>query len=175
MKPSNFPALFLIVILIGTAGCSRQGNQLGRPGAAAAPSVSIQVPVAPENLEFLDFHFTSLNPADPRLKKAVSQAQAIQAALEFEPLGKSASSLSTQVGYFDNIGVNDLQNSRLVWLVTYHGVEIESSGPPRAPHPVAHTLSVAVDAFQGVGIVAMTLAILTPQPEPAITPSPTAR
>ena len=83
MKTSNFPPLFLILILIIAVGCIRQENHPNSLTATATSS-SIQVAVTPENLEFLDFNFTSINPADPRLKKAITQDQAIKSALKFK-------------------------------------------------------------------------------------------
>jgi hypothetical protein len=173
MRTSNILTPFLMLILIIAVGCVRQENRPNIP--TAVTSSSIQTAVTPENLQFLDFHFTSIDPTDPRLKKAITQDQAVKSALEFEPLGKNATSISTQVGYFDNISAIDLQNKRLVWLVTYHGVDTVSSGPPGADHHVAHTLTVTVDAFQGVGIVSMTLAIVTPEPGQTLTPTPLAK
>ncbi len=155
------PLLLMALVLIG--GCVGQSSQSGNQAKATAPPLGINVSITPENLQFLDFHFTSIDPADPRLNKAITEDQAVKSALEFEPLGKNATSISTQVGYFDNNSVIDLQNHRLVWLVTYHGVDTVSSGPPEAEHHVAHTLTVAIDALQGVGIVSMTLAVITPE------------
>ena len=155
MKSSQFFTSFLLLVLIINGGCVGQKNQLGGQAEATTPSLGINVAVTPENLQFLDFHFTSLDLSDPRLKNAIAQDQAVKSALEFEPFGKNATSFSTQVGYFDNISAIDLQNHRLVWLVTYHGIDTVSSGPPGAEHHVAHTLTVAVDAVQGVGIVSM--------------------
>jgi len=173
MKTSNFLTLFLILILIVAVGCVPQEN---RPqSSTVATSSSLQIAVTPENIQFLDYYFSSIDPTDPQLKKSISQDQAVKSALEFEPLGKNAKSISTQIGYFDNIPAIDLQNKRLVWLVTYYGVDSVSSGPPGSKHSVAHTLTVAVDAFQGVGIVSMTLAIITPEPGLTLTPTPSAK
>lgn len=165
MKSQRFFTPFLFLALLITGGCASDRNQsASRPVANTSPS-GINVSVSPENLQFVDFHFTSIDTNDPRYRKVVTQNQAVKAALEFEPIGKNASSISTQVGYFDHISVTDLQDQRLVWLVTYHGVDTVSSGPPGSDHHVTHTLTVAVDAFKGVGIVSMTLAIMTPEPE----------
>ena len=172
MKTSIFLPPFLMLIVIVAVGCVRQENQPGKPTEAPVTSSSVQIAVTPENLQFLDFNFTSIDPTDPRLIKAINQDQAVKSALKFEPLGKNATSISTQVGYFDKVSGNDLQINGLVWLVTYHGVDTVSSGPPGSDIGVSHTLTVAVDAYQGVGIVSMTLAIVTPGPDLTLTPTP---
>jgi hypothetical protein len=172
MKTSIFLPPFLMLIVIVAVGCVRQENQPGKPTEAPVTSSSVQIAVTPENLQFLDFNFTSIDPTDPRLIKAITQDQAVKSALKFEPLGKNATSISTQVGYFDKVSGNDLQINGLVWLVTYYGVDTVSSGPPGSDIGVSHTLTVAVDAYQGVGIVSMNLAIVTPGPDLTFTPTP---
>jgi hypothetical protein len=151
----------MILIVIG--GCVSQANQPGSYTETTLDSSSTRIAVTPENLQFIDFYFTPLDPTDNRLKKAISQDQAVLAALEFESTGKTATSVTTQVGFSDGVLVPDLSNDRLVWLVTFHGLDIVSSGPPGSIHRVAHELTVAVDAYQGNGIVSMTLGIVTPQ------------
>jgi hypothetical protein len=155
------PILFLVFVIAG--GCIGQSYQPSSQAQVTGHPPGIYAAITPENLQFLDFQFTSIDPTDSRLIKAITRDQAVRSALEFEPLGKNATSISTQVGYFDNISTVDLQNHRPVWLVTYHGVDTVSSGPPEAEHLVANTLTVAIDAFQGVGIVSMTLAVITPE------------
>lgn len=172
MKISRFFTSFLLLALIIIGGCIDQSNQPSSQAQVTTPPPGIPAAITPENLQFLDFHFTPIDPTDSRLIKAITRDQAVKSALEFEPLGKNATSISTQVGYFDNISAIDLQNHRLVWLVTYHGIDTVSSGPPGAEHHVAHTLAVAVDAYQGVGIVSMTLAVITPEPGASQTAAP---
>jgi len=125
---------------------------------------STHVAATPENLQFIDFHFTHLDPNDSRLKNAISQDQAVLAALKFAPEGKKATSVTTQVGFSDGVMVMDLSKDRLVWLVTFHGVDNILSGPPGSTHRVSHELTVAVYAYLGNAIVSMTLGIVTPQP-----------
>ena len=151
------------MILIAVGGCESQGNQPGSQTETTPDLSSTPVAVTPENLQFIDFHFTPLDPNDSRLKNAISQDQAVLAALLFAPVGKIATSVTTQVGFSDGVTVMELSKDRLVWLVTFHGVDNVSSGPPGSTHSVSHELTVAVDAYQGNAIVSMTLGIATPQ------------
>jgi hypothetical protein len=153
----------IILILIG--GCVRQPDPSGSYLEIPQNPTSTHVAATPENLQFIDFHFTPIDLTDNRLKNAISQDQAVLAALQFEPAGKNASSVTTQVGFSDGAMVLDLSNDRLIWLVTFHGVDSISSGPPDSIHRVAHELTIAVDAYKGNGIVSMTLGIVTPQAE----------
>jgi hypothetical protein len=151
----------MILIVIG--GCVSQANQPGSYTETPPDASPTHIAVTPENLQFIDFHFTPLDPTDNRLKKAISQNQAVLAALKFESTGKTATRVTTQVGFSDGVLVMELSKDRLVWLVTFHGVDNVSSGPPGSTHRVSHELTVAVDAYQGNAIVSMTLGIATPQ------------
>jgi WD40 repeat protein len=158
---------FLILIVIG--GCVSQGNLSDSKTETTRDLLSSHFGATPENLQFIDFHFTPLDSTDNRLKNAISQDQAVLAALQFESRGKTATSVTTQVGFSDGVMVMDLSKDRLVWLVTFHGVDTVSSGPPGSIHRVSHELTVAVDAYQGSGIVSMTLGIVSPQPKERLT------
>ncbi len=176
MKNQNFHTFLVIlmscVILIAVGGCASQGNQPGSEMKTTSDKSSTPVAATPENLQFIDFHFTPLDPNDSRLKNAISQDQAVLAALKFAPEGKTATSVTTQVGFSDGVMIMDLSKDRLVWLVTFHGVNSISSGPPGSIHRVSHELTVAVDDYQGNAIVSMTLGIVTPQSMvPTSTPS----
>ena len=140
-----------------------QGNRSGIQTETAPDMSSTHVAATPENLQFIDFLFTPLALTDTRLKNAISQDQAVLAALKFAPEGKTATKVTTQVGFSDGVVVTDLLKDRLVWLVTFHGVDNVSSGPPGSTHRVSHELTVAVDAYQGNAIVSMTLVIVNPQ------------
>ena len=167
MKSQNFRTFLVIlmgfVILIAVGGCASQGNQPDSQTKTTPDFSSKHVAATPENLQFIDFNFTPLVSNDSRLINAISQDQAVLAALKFAPEGEKATSVTTQVGFSDGIMVMDLSKDRLVWLVTFHGVDSTSSGPPGSTHRVSHELTVAVDAYQGNAIVSMTLGIVTPQ------------
>lgn len=177
MKSQNFRTFLVILmgcmVLIVIGGCAGQGNQPGSQTETTPDLSSTPVAATPENLQFIDFHFTPLDPNDSRLKNAISQDQAVMAALIFEPRGKNATSVTTQVGFSDGVMIPDLRVDRLVWLVTFHGVDSISQGPPNSTQTVSHELTVAVDANQGSAICSITLGIVTPQPEmvPTSTPS----
>jgi len=165
-KVLTFPMILMgLMILILIGGCVRQPDPPGSYSETRLKPSSTHMAATSENLQFIDFHFTPLDPTDNRLKKAISQDQAVLAALQFEPSGINASGVTTQVGFSDGAMVSDLSNDRLIWLVTFHGVDSVSSGPPGSVHRVAHELTIAVDAYQGNGIVSMTLGIVTPQAE----------
>ncbi|HQA29680.1 MAG TPA: hypothetical protein PLA02_10755 [Brevefilum fermentans] len=168
MKSQNFRTFLVILMgsmaLIVIGGCASQGNQPGSQMKTTPDTSSTPVAATLENLQFIDFHFTPLDPNDSRLKNAISQDQAVLAALKFAPEGKKATSVTTQVGFSDGVMVMDLPKDRLVWLVTFHGVDSVSSGPPGSTHRVSHELTVAVDAYSGNAIVSFTLGIVTPQP-----------
>ncbi len=167
MKSQNFVTFLVILmgcmITITVGGCASQGNQSGSQTETTPGLASTHVVATTENLQFIDFHFTHLDLNDSRLKNTISQDQAVLVALKFAPEGKKATSVTTQVGFSDGVMVMDLSKDRLVWLVTFHGVDSVSSGPPGSTHRVSHELTVAVDAYQGNAIVSMTLGIVTPQ------------
>ena len=176
MKSQKILTLLVILmgcmILIMIGGCASQGNLPGSQTETTPDLSSIPIDTTPENLKFIDFNFTPLDLNDSRLKNTISQDQAVLAAINFESRGKNATSVTTQVGFSDGVMVMDLPKDRLVWLITFHGVDSVSSGPPGSTHRVSHELTVAVDAHQGNAIVSMTLGIVTPQSMvPTSTPS----
>jgi hypothetical protein len=146
------------LFLIAVSGCVSQGNLAAQPGTPLP-----HLAVTPENLQFYDFQFTPLSPNDSRLEKAISQDQAVSAALQFEARGKIATFVTTQVGFSDGATSLDLANERLVWLVTFHGVDSLSSGPPESTHQVSHELTVVVDAHTGEAIISFTMGAKPPE------------
>jgi hypothetical protein len=141
-----------VVLLVIAGAAWIVGARLARDQAAGrAPNYVV--------LRLVDFPFTPIEANDPRLGKAISRQQALAAALAHDPGGKLASAVTVQAGFSDGVAVHDLPPDRLVWLVTFHGVDSLSSGPPESVHRVSHELSVAVDAYQGSAIVSMTNAL----------------
>lgn len=92
MKSQNFRTFLVILMgsmaLIVIGGCASQGNQPGSQMKTTPDTSSTPVAATLENLQFIDFHFTPLDPNDSRLKNAISQDQAVLAALKFAPEGK---------------------------------------------------------------------------------------
>jgi hypothetical protein len=153
------------LLIFAVSGCVSQGNPAAQPEATSPGTPLPQLSVTPENLQFYDFQFTPLNPNDSRLEKVISQDQAVSAALQFEARGQKATFVTTQVGFSDGATLLDLANERLVWLVTFHGVDSPSSGPPESTHQVSHELTVVVDAHTGERIVSFTMGARPPEPD----------
>jgi hypothetical protein len=154
-----------LVLFIAVSGCVSQGNPAGQPEATLPGTPLPTLAVTQENLQFYDFQFTPLSPNDSRLEKSISQDQAVSAALQFEARGNQATFVTTQVGFSDGATLPDLANERLVWLVTFHGVDSLSSGPPESTHQVSHELTVVVDAHTGERIVSFTMGVRPPEPD----------
>lgn len=153
------------LLIMAVSGCVSQGNPAAQPEATSPGTPLPTLAVTQQNLQFYDFQFTPLSPNDSRLEKAISQGQAVSAALQFDAMGKMATFVTTQVGFSDGELLSDLPHDRLVWLVTFHGMDLQSSGPPGSTHRVSHELTVAIDAFTGERIVSMTMGVMTPEPD----------
>lgn len=77
-------------ILLLAGGCVAQGGENSPIPPSLAYPTSPQISVTAEDHPFTDFPFTPIDQADPHLKTAVSQDEAVSAAMQSEPLSKLA-------------------------------------------------------------------------------------
>jgi hypothetical protein len=137
----------------------------------------------PQNLEYLGLSFIQVNVTDSQAQGAIGKDQAINAALNEEPGLKAATSVYAMLGFMSDSNLQQaanqgvpvdphLVNMGLVWLVTFHGIETSSSGPPGAPHATSNELNVVIDAKTGNSVEAFPLFDVTPSaPSSNIPPS----
>jgi len=127
----------------------------------------------PQNLRYLGFEFNVISMADRQAQGAVTEKQAIAAAIKDDPGLKAATSVSTMLGFLRDINTSSQDTSidphitgkSLVWLLTFDGIKNVSSGPPGAPRGVSNAESVVIDAKSGVYVMAFTISDFT-----AVTP-----
>lgn len=99
------------------------------------------------------------------VKAKVSKQEAIAKAGESRAPVQEASAILTALGYLsDPILEKNAANGEnvdptllahpLVWIISYEGVEIPSSGPPGAKQAIAHEYNVVINATTGDYIMA---------------------
>ncbi len=99
------------------------------------------------------------------VKAKLSKQEAIAKAQESGAPVQEATAIFTALGYLsDPILEKNAANGEnvdpallahpLVWIISYEGVEIPSSGPPDAEHSIAHEYNVVIDATTGEYIMA---------------------
>jgi len=134
------------------------------------PSVSTQVSqnneliATPENLKNLGLNFKEMSVVDPQRSRLITKDQAVIIAYQSEPNLKNAVRFSARLGMIQSDTQVVLKNVRPVWLITFHGIESTSSGPPGSPHSVSDEYTVVIDAQKGEYLFAFPLFDITPQP-----------
>ena len=111
--------------------------------------------------------FTPVDPVHPQssgiFQAFLSRDRAINAANNYEPYLQKSPDLTGIVAYlgmFSDAGLKasaqagekvdpTFLNPRLVWIVSYQGIQEQSSGPPESEHRFSNELNVVVDAFSG--------------------------
>jgi hypothetical protein len=89
----------------------------------------------------------------------VSKEGAITKARESAPV-QQATSVSAELGYLNDPTLEEmfargekvdptLLSHPLVWIVSFQGLELPSSGPPGSTHRFAHEYNVVIDAMTG--------------------------
>ena len=123
----------------------------------------------PENLSYIRLAFTPVIVTDMLAQSAIIRDKAIEAALSNEPGLNAATDIDSQLGLLGTLNDNlvtssDLAEGKLVWVVTFFGVETASSGPPGAPRYISNEYHVIINAITGEYIMAFPLYDVTPKP-----------
>jgi hypothetical protein len=107
--------------------------------------------------------FVPANPSDV-MRAKLSKEEAIVKAQESEAPVKEATSIIAELGYLSEPNLETAAASGekvdptllahpLVWIISYEGVEIPSSGPPGSEQHIAHEYNVVIDATTGAYIM----------------------
>ena len=145
--------------------------------AAATPQPTQYVPTqwitpafemiaTPQNLQALGMTFVPVDPTDPQATGTITKEHAVSAALKEQPGLIHATYYSARFGWLTSTTIPILAVKRLVWMVTYQGIETSSSGPPGVKHYVSHEHTMVMDAHDGHYIVSFPIFDLTPVPNP---------
>jgi len=132
--------------------------------ATAQPQESTQSIIDTQVLESrLNLVFVPANAADI-VQTILSKDEAIAKAQELEAPVKGATSVFAELGYLSDPGLDaaalngekvdpKLLAHPLVWIISYEGLEIPSSGPPGSKHAIAHEYNVVIDAATGAYVM----------------------
>jgi len=107
--------------------------------------------------------FVPANPSDI-VQAILSKEEAIAKAQESGAPVKEATSIIAELGYLNSPSLETAAASGekvdpillahpLVWIISYEGVEIPSSGPPGSEHHIAHEYNVVIDATTGAYVM----------------------
>jgi hypothetical protein len=107
--------------------------------------------------------FVPANPSDI-FQKILSKKDAIAKVQESEASVKGATSISAELGYLSD-PILETMAARgekvdpallahpLVWIISFEGLDIPSSGPPGSEHHIAHEYNVVINATTGASIM----------------------
>ena len=151
----------LFCTLIAVIFCAGCGSQFSTPTALATAENVIDVQAMKNQVGMV---FVPAQAADI-VKTKVSKEEAIAEAQESGAPVQEATALLTALGYLSNPSLETaaaagekvdptLLAHPLVWIISYEGVNIPSSGPPNSPHSVAHEYNVVIDATTGAYMMA---------------------
>ena len=132
--------------------------------ASALGAQPYELIATPHNLQYLGMTFTQEDPSTQKNIGSITREQAVSAGLKEEPGLTSATSYSTRLGVLTGANIPALAQGRLVWMITYQGIEDISSGPPEAERHVSHEYTVVIDAKTGKYVLAFPLFDVTPIP-----------
>ena len=149
-------SLTLIAIMFSVSCSSKSVTPT--PLVTAQNAIDIQVLESQLRLVFVP-----ANPSDVMLAK-LSKEDAIVKAQESEAPFKEATSIIAELGYLSDTNLETasangekvdptLLAHPLVWIISYEGLEIPSSGPPNSEHHIAHEYNVVIDATTGAYIM----------------------
>jgi hypothetical protein len=163
--------LFAITLLVAALGLWL-GRMVFTTQDVSAQAQLHGLAATPQNLRYLGFDFKAVGAADLQAQGAITQKQAIAAAIKDDPGLKAATGVSAMLGFLRDINLQGaasqgiavdphLADMGLVWLVTFEGIDNVSSGPVGAPRRVSHVESVVIDAKSGTYVTAFTLSDFT--------------
>ena len=123
----------------------------------------------PRNLEYMDYFLTIANLTDSQMAEVIPAKQAVTVALEVFPINPAlsrAKSYTKWLGVLKNDNIPFLSEGRLVWILTFRGIDTISSGPPeRKDHFVSHEFLVAINARTGDYILSFPIPDMEPVPK----------
>jgi hypothetical protein len=151
--------LFLtLIVVMFCAGCT---SRFSTPTLRMTPESVFDVQAMKDQVGMV---FVPVKTSDI-VKAKVSKQEAIAKAGESGAPVQEATAIFTALGYLSNPileknaanGENvdpALLGHPLVWIISYEGVEIPSSGSPGAKHTIAHEYNVVIKATTGDYIMA---------------------
>lgn len=106
-----------------------------------------------ESLLNLTFVSANMKASDVQM----SREDAVARATKTQKRLKDATSVIAELGYLNSPNLaqegntvdQNLAGDRLVWIVSFQGIETISSGTPGSRHHVAHEYNVVIDAATG--------------------------
>ena len=123
----------------------------------------------PRNLEYQDYFLTIADLTDSQMAEVIPADQAVTVALEVFPINPAlsrAKSYTKWLGVLKNENIPFLSEGRLVWILTFQGIDTISSGPPdRKDHFVSNEFLVAINARTGDYILSFPIPDMTPEPK----------
>jgi len=118
----------------------------------------------PENLKSLGLNFKEMSLDDPQRTGLITKDQALSTAYQGEERLKNALRYSSHLGMIQSDNQEVIKLARPVWLITFHGIESISSGPPGSAHYRSDVYTVVIDAQKGEYLFAFPIFDLTPLP-----------
>jgi len=154
--------LTLIAVMLSVSCASR----LSTPTLlmTAQPQETPQSIIDTQVLESrLGLVFVPANPSDI-IQAILSKEEAIAKAQESGAPVKEVTSIIAELGYLNSPSLESAAASGekvdptllahpLVWIISYEGVVIPSSGPPGSEHHIAHEYNVVIDATTGAYVM----------------------
>jgi hypothetical protein len=128
------------------------------------PTSTVQNVIDSQVLESqLGLVFVPANPSD-LMQAKISKEEAMVKAHESGAPVTEATSIIAELGYLSDTNLEKasadgekvdptLLAHPLVWIISYEGLEIPSSGPPNSEHHIAHEYNVVIDATTGAYIM----------------------
>ena len=155
-------SLTLIAVMLSVSCASRLSTPT--PLMTAQPQETAQSIIDIQGLESqLGLVFVPANPSDI-VQAILSKKDAIAKAQEAEGSVKGATSIIAELGYLSSPDLETaaasgekvdptLLGHPLVWIISFEGLEIPSSGPPGSEHHIAHEYNVVIDATTGAYVM----------------------
>jgi hypothetical protein len=155
-------SITFIAVMLGVSCASKLSTPT--PLVTAQPQETAQSSIDIQGLESqLGLVFVPANPSDI-FQKILSKKDAIAKAQESEASVKGATSIIAELGYLSspNLEIVAARGEKvdptllahpLVWIISYQGLEIPSSGPPGSEHYIAHEYNVVIDATTGAYVM----------------------
>ena len=154
---------FTLIAVLFSVSCTSQPTIFATPQPREMTQIVIDTQVLETRLGLVFVHANSSD----IVQTILSKEEAIAKAQESEAPVQDATSIIAELGYLSEPNLDlaaqsgekvdpTLLSHPLVWLISYEGVEIPSSGPPGSEHHISHEYSVAINAITGAYVMGFT-------------------
>jgi hypothetical protein len=155
-------SISLIAVMLSVS-CAPRLSTLAPPVIAQPQETTQSIIDIPSLENQLGLVFVPATPSDI-VQAILSKKDAIAKAQESGGPFKGATNISAELGYLSSPNLETaaargvkvdptLLAHPLVWIISYEGVEISSSGPPGNEHRIAHEYNVVIDATTGAYVM----------------------